>query len=244
MSERPYNDRTESTKFELAAAEIVLLALVICGWNALWWVGGAALALLWRAATSRAIGQRIGEAWPLSGRCSFVMFALAAVAGMALFGGAWPTLLLSAGFLFVAAAHAGLFRSEDQGGPLVLDLDAGAPEGPFRALGFAGLLGGGMPLALLLLYSDHSQIRRDGLITGSRLMPWSRIASWAWEFSEDSSVSLRRPPDVLVLRLYRRFPFMPPVRIRIPEGRQAEVEAILAAQIGPRALHDGGEAGY
>jgi hypothetical protein len=83
----------------------------------------------------------------------------------------------------------------------------------------------------VLLTRGRNEIRRDGFLKQGRLIRWSRIASWTWEFAEESLLSLR-PPNVLVLRLHRRVQFMPPVKIGLPEGHKDEVEAILSRQMG------------
>lgn len=242
-----------------AGAAAVATGAVRLRWSALWWAGGAAaLAGLWRAATDRTIGQRIGGTWLLSSRLGSALGWGTVIGALVLLsrGRQWPFFLIGIGFSLVAAVYAGAwFRRERWSGPLLLDLDTSHREKWAQIGGYCCLLDGIVRLAtqillptdlptdrawtwafsiaaaVVLLTRGRNEIRRDGFLKQGRLIRWSRIASWTWEFAEESLLSLR-PPNVLVLRLHRRIQFMPPVKIGLPEGHKDEVEAILSRQMG------------
>ena len=196
-----------------------LLAASVTGainlrWTALWWVaGGAALMLIWHAATDPQAGRRVAE----SGlpRFAFYFVLLCGIGLLPVFGPRqWGPVYVAVNGVYVVVCLTllafWLFRSR-WAGPVIAKI-GWSQEAQYASLwvnitaaiiNFQAIsrqrrldqplhfdaqklayLSYWIAIVVLLLITARQEIRRDGFFSMGRLIRWNRIASWSWGESD------------------------------------------------------------
>jgi len=77
-----------------------------------------------------------------------------------------------------------------------------------------------LPFVFMYALSRRLELRQNGIVVASAFYPWTIIETHSWEGFLDEKA-------VLKLHVNRMLPFLPPVRIKVPEARKLEVESII-----------------
>jgi non-specific serine/threonine protein kinase/serine/threonine-protein kinase len=62
------------------------------------------------------------------------------------------------------------------------------------------------------------EFRQRGIVHAGWLVPWDHIESWGWG---------TRSEDLVVLRIKRRLPFLPPARLHVPASKEVAIERVM-----------------
>ena len=77
-----------------------------------------------------------------------------------------------------------------------------------------------LPFVFMYALSRRLELRENGIVVASAFYPWTIIETHSWEDSWDDKA-------VLKVQVHHMLPFLPPVRIKVPQARKLEVESIL-----------------